>query len=138
MKRRISPSGRRVRASPRRAPLQRVFRWDTGTEGCWQTTLTVTFRPAGLDVESARILPDHFEAVLGNCRLPDTSDLTAGQMMPFGVTVARRPAPSGTSRALDTFALQAAVDVLGRYIAGDNTVRRYFAAASRCPHNDGP
>jgi hypothetical protein len=121
----------KLRSSPAHRPgatpcAQRILRWDTGTDRRWQTTLTVRFRPAGLDVETGRVLPDHFEAVLGNRRLPATSDLSARQMMPFELTIARSSAAAPTERARDRFTAEAVARLAARY-STDAVVRGYFA-----------
>ncbi len=123
------PSALRVprSAQPQPDAATRSFCWDTGTARAWRTTLTVRFQPAGLDTDAGRYLPDRYQAVLSNFRLPATTDHSAAHMMPFDLAIACADAPAPTPQAIDSFA-NAALDCLrSRYLAGDPSVCGYFA-----------
>jgi hypothetical protein len=93
----------------------------------WQTTLTVQFQPAGLDIDAGRYLSNQYQAVLSNSRLPATTDHSAAEMMPFDLIVARAAVSTPTPQALDRFANAALECLHRRYLAGDPSVCGYFA-----------
>jgi hypothetical protein len=105
----------------------RSFRWDTGHARSWRTTLTVQFQPAGLDIDAGCYLPNRYEAVLSNSRLPVTTDGSASEMMPFDLTIAQAAVPAPTVQALDRFSEAAVRSLRRRYFAGDPSVCGYFA-----------
>lgn len=115
-------------AQPQPDAATRSFCWDTGTKRSWRTTLTVQFQPAGLDIDAGRYLPDRYQAVLSNFRLPATTDVSAAQMMPFDLTVTSADAPAPTPQAIDSFANAALECLRARHLAGDPSVCGYFAA----------
>lgn len=125
-----APTSLRAR-QPRQAQstcATRSFCWDTGKQRSWRTTLTVRFQPAGLDLEAGRYLPDRYEAVLSNSRLPVTSTSSATEMMMFDLTVARAPVSTVTLQTLDRFCEVALMSLRYRYLTGDPRVCGYFAA----------
>jgi hypothetical protein len=124
----------RRQASPPRFATTRSFCWDTGTAQCWRTTLTVQFQPAGLDIDAGRYLPNRYQAVLSNSRLPATTDHSAAEMMPFDLLVVRAAVSTPTPQALNCFANVALKCLRRRYLAGDPGVCGYFAGLVPAGH----
>ncbi|HEY3944419.1 MAG TPA: hypothetical protein VGL78_04260 [Solirubrobacteraceae bacterium] len=118
--------GRR-RPPAKAAGTTRSFCWDTGDARTWRTILTVRFEHAGLDIDAGGYLPNRYEAVLSNSRLPATDDGSAAEMMPFDLTVAQTPVAAPTIRSIDDFATAALTCLRSRYVAGDPNVCSYFA-----------
>jgi hypothetical protein len=100
----------------------------------WQTTFTVQFQPAGLDIDTGRYLSNRYQAVLSNSRLPATTDHSAAEMMPFDLMVARAAVSTPTPQALHRFANAALRCLHRRYLAGDPSVCGYFAGAVPAGH----
>ena len=117
----------RCQTSPQLFAGTRSFCWDTGKARSWRTTLTVRFQPAGLDVDAGRYLPNRYQAVLSNSRLPATTDHSAAEMKPFDLTVTHAAVSTPTPTSLDSFAAAALTCLERLYLAGDPRVRSYFA-----------
>lgn len=122
------------RAAPQLVAATRSFCWDTGEARSWRTTLTVQFQPAGLDIDAGRHLPNRYQAVLSNSKLPVTTDHSAAEMMPFDLTVAHAAVSTPTPLALDRFANAALKYLRRRYLTGDPSVCGYFAGPLPAEH----
>jgi hypothetical protein len=127
VKRRLSALRGHHRPLPRSAGATRSFSWDTGDARAWRTTLAVQFQPAGLDIDAGCHRPNRYEAVLSNSRLSVTNDGSATEMMPFDLTVAQAVVSAPTPQTLDRFCEAALMSLHCRYLAGDPSVRGYFA-----------